>query len=258
LRTYRGFSIDTAGNNIAYEQSSSKQSLSNLLVSEVNNSSASASTIKELAGCIGSAELGAGANNTGDITCDHLLGMSGIISIGADTGTTVAATNGYGQYIAGVETTGSGTVSVTNYYGVYVHDQGKSSITNPYAFYSEDPDYLSAVGKLESYREKVNALSFSSSITVDASLAPVHTVTLGGNTDFQVTNLGTGQTITLIITSDSTGSYSATFGTDTSTAVKFAGGSPTLTAAGGSIDVITIFNDGTNILGNFAGDFKVS
>jgi hypothetical protein len=34
--------------------------------------------------------------------------------------------------------------------------------------------------------------------------------------------------------------------------VKFAGGTPTLSTAGNAIDVVTIFNDGTNYLGNIA------
>jgi hypothetical protein len=58
--------------------------------------------------------------------------------------------------------------------------------------------------------------------------------------------------VTLIITQDSTGSRTATFGTDTSTSVKFAGGTPALSTASNSIDVVTIFNDGTNYLGNIA------
>jgi hypothetical protein len=67
-----------------------------------------------------------------------------------------------------------------------------------------------------------------------------------------VTNLPTGGTGTIIITQDGGGSNLGTFGTDGSTAVKFAGGTPTLSTAGNAIDVVTIFNDGTNYLGNIA------
>ena len=38
----------------------------------------------------------------------------------------------------------------------------------------------------------------------------------------------------------------------TYTSVKFAGGTPTLSTAGGAIDVVTVFNDGVNYLGNIA------
>jgi hypothetical protein len=34
--------------------------------------------------------------------------------------------------------------------------------------------------------------------------------------------------------------------------VKFPGGAPTLSTAVGAIDVVTVFNDGTNYLGNIA------
>ena len=42
------------------------------------------------------------------------------------------------------------------------------------------------------------------------------------------------------------------FVTADSTAAKFAGGTPTLSTAANAIDVVTIFNDGTNYLGNVA------
>ena len=102
------------------------------------------------------------------------------------------------------------------------------------------------------YIEAINTLTSSSTITVDFSEASVHTVTLAENTQFVVTNLPTGGTGTIIITQDGGGSNTGSFGTDVSTAVKFAGGTPTLSTAGNAIDVVTIFNDGTNYLGNIA------
>ena len=105
------------------------------------------------------------------------------------------------------------------------------------------------------YKEDINALTSSSTITVDCSLASTHKVTLATNTEFNISSLPTGGSVTLIITQDGTGSRTATFGTDGSTAVKFAGGTPTLTTTAAGIDVVTIFNDGTNFLGNLAKAF---
>ena len=102
------------------------------------------------------------------------------------------------------------------------------------------------------YIEPINALTSSSTITVNCGLASVHTVTLAENTQFVISNLPVGGTVTLIITQDGGGSNTGTFGTDGSTAVKFAGGTPTLSTAGGAIDVVTVFNDGVNYLGNIA------
>jgi NADPH-dependent ferric siderophore reductase len=112
-----------------------------------------------------------------------------------------------------------------------------------------------AKGALEiqkGYIESINTLTSSSTITVDFSEASVHTVTLAENAQFVVTNLPTGATGTIIITQDGGGSNTGSFGTDGSTAVKFAGGTPTLSTAGNAIDVVTVFNDGTNYLGNIA------
>ena len=106
------------------------------------------------------------------------------------------------------------------------------------------------------YIEKINTLTSSSTITVNCALASIHTVTLGTSTEFNITNLPTGGTVTLIITQDGSGSRAATFGTDGSTAVKFPGGSPTLSTGAGDIDVVTIVNDGTNFLGNCAKDYS--
>ena len=104
--------------------------------------------------------------------------------------------------------------------------------------------------------DAINALTSGSTITVDCNLAPVHTVTLATNTAFVVTNLPTGGTVTLVIRQDATGLRTATFGTDTSTAVKFPSGAATLSTAANSIDVVTIFNDGTDYLGNIANSYS--
>ena len=106
------------------------------------------------------------------------------------------------------------------------------------------------------YVEKINTLTSSSTITVDCSLASIHKVTLATNTEFNISNLPTGGTVTLIITQDGSGSRTATFGTDGSTAVKFPGGAPTLSTGAADIDVVTIVNDGTNFLGNCAKNYS--
>lgn len=105
------------------------------------------------------------------------------------------------------------------------------------------------------YRDKINSLTSSTTITVDANLAPTHKVTLGTNTAFVISNLPTGGNLTLIIVQDATGSRTATFGTDGSTAVKFAGGTSTLSTAANSIDIVNIYNDGTNYYGSLAKAF---
>ena len=171
----------------------------------------------------------------------------------AAAGSTVSIPNVHHFMSNGTSAYGSGTKTITNSYDFYAKSNpGTSDITNEYAFYSEDKDKISAVGKLESYREKQNALTSSTTIAVDAAAAPVHTVTLAHSTQFAVSNLGTGQTITLILRQDGTGSRTATFSEADSTAIKFAGGSKTLSTAASAIDVVTIYNDGTDMIANLA------
>ena len=108
------------------------------------------------------------------------------------------------------------------------------------------------------YVENINTLTSSSTITVNCSLASIHKVTLATSTEFNIANLPTGGTVTLIITQDGTGSRTATFGTDGSSAVKFPSNSSTLSTGAADIDVVTIINDGTNFLGNIAKDYRSS
>jgi hypothetical protein len=108
------------------------------------------------------------------------------------------------------------------------------------------------------YIQKINTLTSASTITVNCALASIHTVTLATNTEFNITSLPTGGTVILIITQDGSGSRTATFGTDSSTAVKFPGGAPTLSTGAADIDVVTIINDGTNFLGNIDKDYNAS
>lgn len=100
------------------------------------------------------------------------------------------------------------------------------------------------------YIEKVFSISATSgSIDVDASVASVHKMTLNDNTTFTFTNLLQGQSVLLIININAN-SKTATFTSDGSTLVKFPAGAPTLTVASGQIDVVTVFYDGSNYIGN--------
>ena len=232
---------------------------------DVKNSSANDSEIGNASGV--QAGLQVSTDSTGDIS---FIGMNpdssttdagtaaytSWMDINPNSGSTISIPNVFHYYASGTAAFGSGTTAITNCYAFYANtNAGSSSITNEYAFYAEDADALSAVGKLESYREKINALTSSATITVDCSLAPVHTVTLAHNTEYNNTNLGAGQTVTIKIIQDGTGSRTGTFGTEGSSAVKFAGGTPTLTTTAAGIDIVTIFNDSTDYLGNIAKAF---
>jgi hypothetical protein len=203
-----------------------------------------------------------GANAGSTINVTHAFGSRIINQFSTGSNDTVNVTNLYGHYYQPTFSfNNDGTATVTNDYAFYVANPGASGSaaitpTNRYAFYSSSDTAKSRVGTLERYREKINTLTSSSTITVDCGLAPVHTVTLTNSTGFVISNLSTGQSVMLIITQDGTGSRTATFGTDTSTAVKFPGGTPALSTDGGYIDVVTVFNDGTNFIGNIARNYS--
>ena len=240
----------------------------------VDNTSATNSALGNASG--GNYGVGVYPSGTGDITITSTTGMGSFLDIFHNSNMDITITDHIGFKSIGVDHYGNGagnfnitdhygfyagshadnataTLSLTNNYGYYFADD--STATNQYAFYSANDTAKSRVGSLERYREEINTLTSDTTISVDCGLAPVHKITLGHNTEFNISNLGTGQTATLIITQDGTGSRTATFGTDGSTAVKFAGGTPTLSTDPAAIDVITVFNDGTNYLGNIAQAF---
>jgi len=128
---------------------------------------------------------------------------------------------------------------------------GDITITNSTLASSGDTiDLDDTVRFNKNYKEDINSLTSSTAISVDAAVASVHTVTLAHSTTFTISNLPTGGTVTIIITQDGTGSRTGAF-----TSTKFAGGTPTLSTDANAIDVVTIFNDGTNKIANIAKAF---
>ena len=100
-------------------------------------------------------------------------------------------------------------------------------------------------------KETVNNISATSGdIPVDATVAPVHTVTLNDDSEFNFVNMDIG-TSTLLIIKINADNKTATFTAgDSSTAVKFPDGAPSLTTASGKIDTVTVFYDGTDYIGS--------
>lgn len=100
-------------------------------------------------------------------------------------------------------------------------------------------------------KETVNAIALTSgTINVDVTVAPVHTVTLNDDTQFNFTNMTTGTSSCLIIKINANSKIATFTAGDASTAIKFQDGAPTLTQASGYIDYVTVFYDGVDYIGN--------
>lgn len=108
----------------------------------------------------------------------------------------------------------------------------------------------SIAGPLKGYSESVYALTYAATLAPDATNGNVQKVTLTGNVTISAfTNPVAGQSITLIIQQDATGSRTLT------STLKFANASKTLTVTANAIDVIHIFYDGTNYLASLVKGF---
>ena len=92
--------------------------------------------------------------------------------------------------------------------------------------------------------ETITALTSASTIAVNVALGSVFTVTLAHDATFNFSNFSTGKTCNIKIKQDSTGSRTAAF-----TGVKFAHGQQNISGTANAISFVTIFNDGTDILG---------
>jgi hypothetical protein len=99
---------------------------------------------------------------------------------------------------------------------------------------------------LETTTEKTaNIGAITGATTINANTGPIQRATLVGNITINtnnLTNFGTGESVTLVLTQDGTGSRILTSN------LKYAGGSKTLSTANTSIDTISITYDGTNYL----------
>ena len=106
-------------------------------------------------------------------------------------------------------------------------------------------------GALKSYREPVFALTYAATLTPDIGTnGNVQKVTLTGNVTISAfISPVAGQSCTLILVQDATGSRTLT------STMKFAGGLKTLSTAANSIDILSIFYDGTNYYASLGKGF---
>lgn len=86
--------------------------------------------------------------------------------------------------------------------------------------------------------------------TIDSSNGSVQTATLGNNITINgPSNLSSGESITLILTQDATGSRTL------SSTMLFAGGDGTLSTDANAVDILGIFNDGSNYYASLSTGF---
>jgi hypothetical protein len=104
--------------------------------------------------------------------------------------------------------------------------------------------------QLKDYKETNFALSYGATITPNVANGNVQTVTLTGNVTFSAfASPEAGQSMTLIIKQDATGSRTLT------STMLFAGADKTLSTDANAIDIMSVFYDGTNYYASLAKGF---
>ncbi len=106
------------------------------------------------------------------------------------------------------------------------------------------------VGSWGQYADRINAIGNSGATkTITWTNGLVQTITLDNNCTFSYAGAAAGQTITLFIKQDATGSRTVTWPTTSWPS----GTAPTLTTTANKTDVITVFYDGTTYFGFTGG-----
>jgi hypothetical protein len=184
--------------------------------------------------------IGNGAN--ADITLTP--SGTGIVSIVSDLevgyGTGTAAITSAGAYDLDLVTnsgTNSGLIRIVD------GANGNISIT-------PNGTGKSVVSAINYNEGAIHTVTYAATITPNVANGNVQTVTLTGNVTFSAfTSPIAGQSLTLKVVQDATGSRLLT------STMKFAGASKTLSTAANSIDIISVYYDGTNYFASLAKGF---
>lgn len=102
---------------------------------------------------------------------------------------------------------------------------------------------------LKTYAEQIASRgNVSGAVQIDWSTGNIQKLTLIGTTNFTFTNAVAGQSVTIFLTQDSTGSRLVTW-----SAIKWVGAAPTLSTGANRVDVVVVLYDGTNYYGFIGG-----
>ena len=175
---------------------------------------------------------------------------STVLQVSADKTITVAGAKGITTSLSGDTLTITGGTGDLSFVGSSIVSPSNGDITL-------DPSGTGVINNNATvrfntnYKEDIVALTSATTRAVDCSLASVFTVTLAHSATFNFSNLATGQSVSLIIRQDGSGSKTGTF-----TSVLFPSNKHTLSTGNNEVDFVSIFNDGTSLLGNLSKDYS--
>jgi hypothetical protein len=201
-------------------------------------------------GTVGATTAAAGTftSLTATGTTTLATGLSGLLKAASGVVSAAIAGTDYVSVGGALGTPSSGTV--TNLTGTAsININGTVGATTPT---TGSFTTITASGRttIKDLTETIATVTYAATITPDVANGTVQKVTLTGNVTFSAfANPVTGQSLTLIITQDATGSRLLT------STMKFSGASKTLSTAANSVDIITVFYDGTNYYASLAKGF---
>ena len=169
---------------------------------------------------------------TGNVSGNFFIGNGSLL-----TGISAGGTYGNANVVANLAALGSNPVSTTGNVTAGTGIFGAVSVSGNISGNSSSNGV-----KVVNYKDNVYALTYASTITPDPANGSIQQVTLTGNVTWSAFG-GTpqaGQSMVVSLTQDATGNRLLT------STMKFAGGSKVLSTAANSVDIVSVFYDGTN------------
>jgi hypothetical protein len=166
-------------------------------------------------------------------------GIQGIQGIQGTTGTTGFTGSQGVQGIQGVQ----GVQGVQGEQGPIGYTGSEGSFSGTFTANVDGAGYTLSNVVLSDYKESIHVVTTGSAgdINVDVADGPIQEVSLTMNVTFTgFANPESGQSVTLILKQDGTGSRTFTESLSSAGTMLFAGGDGTLSTAGDSIDIMTI------------------
>ena len=196
----------------------------------------------------------------------YATGIMSFLTLQSTAGTSGKANVVYGRMISPSISGFSANLTIQNLIGLHTYSGWAGTVGTTtgagkaYSVLNEDASTVIQTNgnvvvtgnlQIHAYQETVTTGATGGAVTINVNNGTIQQLTLSSNiSSLAFTNMPAGGSVSLIITQGGSGGY-----TLTTTGIKYAGGSNTLSTAAGAIDMLNILFDGTNYYASLVKGF---